>query len=464
MTFNVLVVDPFALANNPEERNAIFANIIKQLEQEFPGITASHDSDSHKLTLSYEGEKFVYALRSDLDKDGIALELQENPDTYHAIIAAAMNLKGLAETNPDKWQEVLQTLQLAVRMGAGTDSIIMRDEAGNPIAEKNIKQVSNCPGINAPAAAHSVIEMLLYGTKHPRIQEMKQAVLNKETDANNLSHVYGVAIDNTSRGDKIGAPNNLSEKIAAITGAGNIGSIVIRELCKTCKQVRVSSESLNNLSDEEKAYLNKTYPNLVIYGRDDTSIFEGADIVSLHTPYRAGQSATLTQETLSKLNEGATVVNIGRGGLVDPGAMKEAIRNAKVGHFYSDVDIFFRGQDKEPDGPAAAYWELACDDNSKNSITLLPHGVSDAIVDVRQAMAVKALSISVRALAQEAHINNVYCADAAAVSSSEQPKEVESLAAEAKKNTSKNMSAVDPAFKMHKVGGEALTTTGAIRE
>lgn len=62
-----------------------------------------------------------------------------------------------------------------------------------------------------------------------------------------------------------------------------------------------------------------------------------ADVISLHCPYIKENGKVVTREFLSKMKDGAILVNAARGQLVDTEAVIEAIESGKLGGFAADT-------------------------------------------------------------------------------------------------------------------------------
>ncbi|MFC5051220.1 2-hydroxyacid dehydrogenase [Rubritalea spongiae] len=92
-------------------------------------------------------------------------------------------------------------------------------------------------------------------------------------------------------------------------------------------------------SDEAKQY------RLV----DQESLFSESDIVSLHCPLMKETYHLYDEETFAKSKKGFTLINTGRGGLVDARAAIEALKSGQLGYLAMDVyeeekDYFFDDQ------------------------------------------------------------------------------------------------------------------------
>lgn len=110
----------------------------------------------------------------------------------------------------------------------------------------------------------------------------------------------------------------------------------------------------------------KDIPGLIC--RHGTSGFSDAlstaQILVLLLPETAATENVLDKDALNRLPKGAVVINPGRGGLIDDGALLAALRSGQVGHATLDV---FRTEPLPPDHP---YW-------SHPNVTVTPHIASD---------------------------------------------------------------------------------------
>lgn len=62
-----------------------------------------------------------------------------------------------------------------------------------------------------------------------------------------------------------------------------------------------------------------------------------SDVVSLHCPQTAENLNMINRETLSRMKDGAILINTARGGLIDEPAVAEALRQGKLSYFAADV-------------------------------------------------------------------------------------------------------------------------------
>lgn len=125
-------------------------------------------------------------------------------------------------------------------------------------------------------------------------------------------------------------------KTAGILGTGKIGQIVIHIL-KGFGMKILAYDAYPNEEFAEKEGI--SYVDL------DT-LYENADIISLHCPLVKNTHHILGKEAFSKMKEGVMLINTSRGGLIDSKALIKALKYKKIGSAGLDVyeeegDYFF---------------------------------------------------------------------------------------------------------------------------
>ena len=116
---------------------------------------------------------------------------------------------------------------------------------------------------------------------------------------------------------------DLHGKTVGVIGTGKIGRI----FCDICKGFGM------------KVLAYDAFPNAssgLEYVPPDR-LFAEADVISLHCPLTDDTRHLINAEALAKAKPGVTLINTSRGGLVDSGALLEALREGKVGAAGLDV-------------------------------------------------------------------------------------------------------------------------------
>lgn len=188
-------------------------------------------------------------------------------------------------------------LKLIIRGGVGLDNVD-RDYA----RQKGIR-VLNTPQASSVAVAELAVTLMLAAVTplvraHHGMAEGKW--LKKEIKR---SELYG--------------------KTVGLIGIGRIGTAVAR---------RVSAFEAEVIGHDPYV---KSHEIVRLAALDE--VLAQSDILSLHTPLTDQTRGLLDASRLSQCKHGAIVVNTGRGGCVDEGAMTDALHSGQIGCYATDV-------------------------------------------------------------------------------------------------------------------------------
>jgi lactate dehydrogenase-like 2-hydroxyacid dehydrogenase len=172
-------------------------------------------------------------------------------------------------------------------------------------------------------------------------------------------------------------PRTLYRKRVTVVGYGAVGSCLARYLSVLGAEVTVVRRMpWDNTADE--GFGDGIPP---IHKADDLQeALTSADILFLACTLTPETKSLVNATTIEWLPKGALVVNIARGGLVDHGAMLDALRSGAVGGFASDVGIGHPQKVAEPWDPDDEICHLGPNAN----VLFTPHigGYCDASYDV----------------------------------------------------------------------------------
>ncbi|MDE3015819.1 MAG: phosphoglycerate dehydrogenase [Pseudomonadota bacterium] len=119
----------------------------------------------------------------------------------------------------------------------------------------------------------------------------------------------------------------LAGKTLGLIGCGNIGSIVADR-----------AQGLKMRVIAYDPYLSKERADAIQVEKVELdSLFERADIVSLHTPLTETTRHIINKNTLAMCKKGVRIVNCARGGLIDEAALKDAIESGQIAGAALDV-------------------------------------------------------------------------------------------------------------------------------
>ncbi len=245
--------------------------------------------------------------------DLVAKQLLEESGNYEVVQDESENLPALALANPDAHAvivrsnkltpeiiDTLPSLKVVVRAGAGFNTI---DTAYS--REKGI-DVMNTPGANSNAVAEEVICMMLADARH--IVYADPSVRAGKWEKKNLMG------------------KEITGKIIGLVGLGAIGGLVAKrlqgfEMEILCYDPYVSEENSTALG-VKMLPLNE--------------LLAKSDYVSLHMPENDKTKGIVNAEFLSKMKDGATLINCARAGLINEDDLRKAKSETGI-RFLNDV-------------------------------------------------------------------------------------------------------------------------------
>lgn len=208
----------------------------------------------------------------------------------------------------DAVMEAAPSLKLICVAATGTNNIDHDAAARRAIAVKNVA------GYSTDAVVQHTFSMLFYLMGHSRYydQYVKNGSWQKEAVFAHIGPSF----------------SELRDKTWGIIGLGEIGRNVARIASAFGANVcYYSTSGKNENSEYEKTTLSR--------------LIENSDIISIHAPLNASTENLISHSELLQMKDGAVLLNLGRGGIVDEDALSVII----------DVKPIFVGLDvlaKEP--------------------------------------------------------------------------------------------------------------------
>jgi D-3-phosphoglycerate dehydrogenase / 2-oxoglutarate reductase len=213
--------------------------------------------------------------------DGLAI--RSATKVTEKLIAAATNLKVVG------------------RAGIGVDNVDI------PAASRRGIIVMNTPfGNSITTAEHAVALMFAVARQLPAADNSTQAGKWEK------SKFMGVEI---------------TGKVLGVIGAGNIGSIVCARAIGLKMHVLAYDPFLSKERAEEMGVVKVQLDELLAQ----------SDFITLHVPLTEKTRNVLSAEAIAKTKPGVRIINCARGGLVDEGALAEALRSGHVAGAGFDV-------------------------------------------------------------------------------------------------------------------------------
>lgn len=227
-----------------------------------------------------------------------------------------------SEKMPPDVIDLLPQLRLVVRAGAGYDNIDIA------YARKKGIDVMNTPGANANGVAEEVVAMVLACFRHlvPADESTRAGRWEKKKFMG----------------------RELTKKTVGIVGLGNIG----RLLAKRLSGFEPTLLGYDHFLAKQRAI------NIGVTPVPLEELFERCDVISLHVPGGESTHGMVNADLLSRMKDGAILVNCSRYGIVDEAALAALRASGKKILYATDV----HPKDGEGEKPSAAVADL-----------LLPH-------------------------------------------------------------------------------------------
>jgi D-3-phosphoglycerate dehydrogenase len=210
--------------------------------------------------------------------------------------------------------QIPETVAAIGRAGAGTNNIPVDKMAARGIP------VFNAPGANANAVKELAIASLLLGARNVCAAERYVRDLDESGDALNKA---------VEAGKKQFVGFELPGRTLGVIGLGAIG-------------VQVANAALDlgmNVVGFDPAITVRRAWQLssgVSHAETLDQLFQHADAISCHVPLLDATRGLVNAERISLLNDGATLINLARGGVVDDAAALAALDSGKLHAYVSD--------------------------------------------------------------------------------------------------------------------------------
>jgi lactate dehydrogenase-like 2-hydroxyacid dehydrogenase len=246
-------------------------------------------------------------------------------------------------------------VRLIANYGVGFDHIDIAAAKAKGIA------VSNTPGVLTDATADIAMTLLLMAAR--RAGEGERELRSGQWSGWRPTHMVGSA---------------LTGKVLGLVGMGRIALATARR-AKHGFGMRIAYYGRHECEPAVAAELEAEFH------RELHGLLGAADFVSLHVPGGAETANLIDSAALAAMKPGAYLINTARGGIVDHGALAEALRSGRLAG--AGLDVY----PQEPHVPEALL-------GLENAV-LLPH-LGSANAETRIAMGMKALA-NVKAFAKD---------------------------------------------------------------
>ena len=288
---------------------------------------------------------FNYKTFNNIAEDGLDIlrnkkfkEVSEKPD---GILLRSYNISN---------KDFEDNLLCIARAGAGTNNIPIEDATKKGIV------VFNTPGANANAVKELVICGMLLSSRGI-IEGIEFAKKLDFEDAESLNKAMEAQ-------KKAFAGNELAGKTLGIIGLGSIGSM----LAQAAHTLGMRLVGYDPYISIEGAW---RLPADVEKAETMEALLQQSDYVSLHVPLVEDTKNLINKSNLKKFKNGARLINLSRGGIVNTDDVIAELENGNLGRFVTDF-------------PTP---ELIKRSVEKNDVVLLPHlGASTKEAEVNCAV------------------------------------------------------------------------------
>jgi D-3-phosphoglycerate dehydrogenase len=216
----------------------------------------------------------------------------KHPDVYALVVRSEKITPAIIDA--------LSNLKVIVRAGTGYDTIDIKH------ARKKGIDVMNTPGANSNAVAEEVVALMLADAR-----QLVEADISTRAGKWEKKKFMG---------------REITGKTIGIVGLGNIGQLVARRLAGF--EVRLLG--YDPVISQERA------DAMRVKLLELPALFEQADIVTLHIPENSETRGLVNESLLSRMKEGATLINCARAGVLDEAALRK-IKPLKKLRFLNDV-------------------------------------------------------------------------------------------------------------------------------
>ena len=209
--------------------------------------------------------------------------------------------------------ELPENLLAIARAGAGVNNIPLQK-----CAEEGIV-VFNTPGANA----NSVMELALCGM----LLSCRDIVGGIQW-VKDIAGTGGVA-KQVEKGKGKFAGHEIAGKKLGVIGLGAIGG----PLANAARRLGMEVYGCDPYISIDAAWHLDRH---IIHAKTRDEIYEKCDIITLHVPLLDSTRGMINAEAISKMKDGAILLNFARDALVDDDALEEALKSGKIARYVTD--------------------------------------------------------------------------------------------------------------------------------
>ena len=253
---------------------------------------------------------YSYKIYNNIAQEGIDI-LKENGLKEDQVNPDALLLRSQVLNDSD----FNDSLKCIGRAGAGTNNIPVGDATDRGVV------VFNTPGANANAVKELVVCGMLLASR---------GIIQGSSYAMTLK---GMATDELNKSmesqKKFFKGSELKGKTLGIVGLGAIGSL----LAQTANIMGMKIIGFDPYISVDAAW---RLPKEVEKADSLETLLANCDYISLHVPLVDSTKNLISSKTLSFLKDGAKIINLSRGGIVNNDDMLNSLKSGKVNRYVTD--------------------------------------------------------------------------------------------------------------------------------
>ena len=253
---------------------------------------------------------YSYKIYNNIAQEGIDI-LNKNDLKEDKVNPDALLLRSQVLSNSD----FNDSLKCIGRAGAGTNNIPVSDATDRGVV------VFNTPGANANAVKELVVCGMLLASR---------GIIQGSSYAMTLK---GMATDDLNRAmesqKKFFKGSELKGKTLGIVGLGAIGSL----LAQTANIMGMKIIGFDPYISVDAAW---RLPKEVEKADSLETLLANCDYISLHVPLVDSTKNLISSKTLSFLKDGAKIINLSRGGIVNNDDILNSLESGKVDRYVTD--------------------------------------------------------------------------------------------------------------------------------
>jgi D-3-phosphoglycerate dehydrogenase / 2-oxoglutarate reductase len=276
-------------------------------------------------------------------------------DDYHATIGGLPCFTKLAGQDVTIWHDHVQDIDALAKRLADTEALVLireRTQIRAPLLERLpklrlISQRSVYPHIDIEACTR--LGIVVSSSQHAGTPSYATAEMTWALILAAYRQIPAQVASLRAGNWQMGVGRTLRGATLGIYGYGRIGGVVAGYGRAFGMRVMIWAREEARAQARADGY--ETAP-------DKAAFFAGCDVISLHMRLVPATRGIVTADDLAIMDTAALLVNTSRAGLIEPGALVEALRNGRPG--MAAVDVYEQEPLRDPSHPLLTMSNVIC--------------------------------------------------------------------------------------------------------